>query len=76
MRQVPSDSTIDHEVPDDPSGIPQVLLELKQSFLSHTTKDIKFRKQQLGNLIRGHAELKPYLDEALRRDLGYDSFTC
>jgi hypothetical protein len=44
MRQVPSNSTIDHEVPDDPSGISKILLDLKQSFLSHTTKDVKFRK--------------------------------
>ena len=67
---------IDHEVPDDKSVVAPILAELKRNFLLQTTKDIKFRKQQLQNLIRGHFELKATLDEALRRDLGYNTFTA
>lgn len=43
-----------HEVPDDPSAISSILAELKENFLSHQTKDLSFRKEQLSKLIRGH----------------------
>jgi len=53
-----------------------ILSELKQNFLLNITKNLKFRKAQLRNLIKGHAELRDALDWALHRDLGYDAFTA
>ena len=47
-----------HDIPDDKSVVAPIVNELKQNFRNHTTRDMKFRKEQLRNLIRGHAELK------------------
>lgn len=66
----------DHEVPDDSSVVTPTVAELKHNFLLQTTKSLKFRKAQLRSLIHGHNELRPALDEALKRDLGYDAFTA
>jgi aldehyde dehydrogenase (NAD+) len=62
------------EVLDDASFVPGLLQELRRNFFTHVTKDVAFRKQQLKNLLKGHAELKEEFDEALKKDLGYTPF--
>lgn len=61
-------------IADDPSIIEPVLQELKLSFLSQKTKPIKFRKEQLRNLMRGLHELNGKFEQALAQDLGYTPF--
>lgn len=62
------------EISDDAGFVPGLLEEIKRNFLTQQTKDIAFRKEQIKNLIRGHHEMKEELEEALKNDLGYNSF--
>jgi len=61
-------------IPDDPSVINPILNELKVSFFSQKTKSIKFRKEQLRNLLKGLKELNEKFEAALATDLGYNAF--
>lgn len=61
-------------IPDDASRVPAILEELKKNFLTHQTKNIKFRREQIESLIRGHHELRVEFEEALEKDLGYNKF--
>ena len=61
-------------IPDDPAGLPEMLVELQNNFQSHITKDVAFRKEQLRNLIRGHQELKLKIAKALEKDIGWSEW--
>lgn len=65
-----------HVVPDDKTVVEPILNTLKDNFKTHITKEIQFRKQQLRRLIEGHRQLKSEINEALKKDLGCDDFTC
>lgn len=47
---------------------------MKTNFLTHTTKDIAFRRQQLQNLIKGHNEMKAKIAEAMQKDIGWNEW--
>lgn len=61
-------------IPDDPKDLPKVLEDLQTNFQTHITKDIKFRREQLKNLIRGHNELKSKIAAAMKKDLGWNEW--
>ena len=42
------------DIPDDPSVVEPIFKEVKQSFKSHKTKDIGFRKQVLNKMLEGY----------------------
>jgi aldehyde dehydrogenase (NAD+) len=56
-------------ISDDPSVIQPALDHLRQTFLTGRTRPLKYRKQQLKNLIRGLQELEPKFHAALQKDL-------
>lgn len=62
------------DIPDDASFVPGLLQEMKLNFMTHGTKDMAFRKQQLKNLLKGHEDLRGELDEAMKKDLGWSPF--
>lgn len=62
------------EISDDAGFVPGLLEEMRRNFLTHQTKNLAFRKEQIKNLIRGHEEMRGELEEALKQDLGYNSF--
>lgn len=46
--------------------------ELKQNYLTGTTKPLEFRKNTLKRLLEGYIALEPDFNEALRKDLGHN----
>lgn len=57
-------------IADDPKVIKPILNELQKGFRSKKTLPLKYRKEQLRNMIRGLEELEPKFHEALQKDLG------
>jgi len=56
-------------ISDDPSVIRPALDDLRKNFLTGKTLPLKYRKQQLNNLLRGLKELEPKFHAALQKDL-------
>ena len=49
--------------------------QLKRNYELNMTKDVKYRKKQLKQLLKGLKEMEDEMQEATNKDLGYDEFT-
>ncbi len=47
---------------------------MRQSVKTGETKSLKFRQKALDNLIEGYEKMKPVIDQALNKDLGFNTF--
>jgi translation initiation factor 1 (eIF-1/SUI1) len=54
-----------NNISDDPTDLDSCLAKLKEVFASGITKDPKFRKLQLQNIIKGLEEMKGEISDAL-----------
>ena len=61
-------------IKDELSQIPETIENLRRGFKTGKTKSIKFREQQLANLLRGLAALDKEFETALNKDLNYSPF--
>ena len=61
-------------IPDDDSGLDQILVDLKAGFNTQKTRDVNFRIAQLKSLQQGLTEMKDELCAALEKDLGRGPF--
>lgn len=61
-------------IPDDESGIPALLEEMKANFRTGRTCDPEFRIEQLQKLSQALEDNKDSICEAMYKDLGRDKF--
>lgn len=61
-------------IADDLAAIPATIEKLRKSFQQRKTRCIKYRKQQLTNLLKGLKALQAETEEALKKDLNYSPF--
>ncbi|CAD8195311.1 unnamed protein product [Paramecium pentaurelia] len=63
------------QIQDNTDVIQPIFQKLKETFSTHKTKCVKFRKAQLRNLIRGLQEMEQEFHTALENDLGVTMFS-
>ena len=61
-------------IPDDPSGLEDILKEMKRNFRDGKTKTADYRKFALNSLIQGYQEMREKFSEAHKNDLGWNTF--
>jgi hypothetical protein len=62
------------EITDDPLHAKKVYEELRSNVSLDATHSLEHREKALKSLINGYEKLKPEIEEALQKDLGYSSF--
>lgn len=63
-----------NEIPDDPTSLPDLLMEMKRQYRTHVTRDYNFRITQLRSLSNGLTAMKDEICEAVEKDLGRSAF--
>lgn len=63
-------------IPDDPSGLDEMIADLKKAYHTGKTMEAAHRKETLRRMIQGLDEMEAEFLEACRLDLGKDNFTA
>ncbi|CAD8103165.1 unnamed protein product [Paramecium sonneborni] len=63
------------QIIDNSDAIEPIFKKLQETFRTHKTKDVNFRKAQLRNLLKGLEEMEQELHQALQEDLGVTLFS-
>lgn len=62
------------QITDDPAHAKKVYEELRNNVALDATHSLEQREKALKSLLAGYEKLKPEIEEALQKDLGYSSF--
>lgn len=62
------------QIEDDPQIVNTVFKEMREECAGRQTHNLEFRKKALKSLLEGFEKMQPDFDEALKKDLGLNSF--